>query len=363
MSQAPLLRNSAQSLPGNLKIALGDTELTEPHIVEISIISNGRQDIGEQDFQGQPLEFRLEGAEIRQILRTANSPETAPAPSAVVEGGVLKVGPCPIRRRQSTTFTLLVEGAQPRLRTPSETLHNVDLVNLAAAPSRRPRIVIRSALAVTAVGVAAGLIVLGIIVGRLSASQHSPGSAPPARPSATPAHAPAIPQNVTAELGSPSKSAELSGITALKNLMSSSPGDQPAAVTDLDSFIHRVSPATSHDTNVTSIVQAALNVLRTRNPANDRGVTIVLSETNLTGANLSGIDLSGASLVNTDFDTANLDDANLSDANLSYAFVGGAQLTGTDLEGATLTQASFYLTSMCHGSKPVHPGEGYNCQS
>jgi pentapeptide repeat protein len=364
MSQAPLLQDSAQALPTDLKIAWQNEELRDPHIVEISIISNGRQDISPEDFQGQPLEFRLEGAEVRDILRTSNSPGSAPPPHAAIEDGVLMVGPSSIRRRQSTKFTLLVEGAQPTLRTPSETLHNVDLVNLAAEPSRRPRVVVRSAIGVTAAGVAAGLVVLGVVIGRVSGSgQPSPAATPPPASSSTLAPATGIPTDVAVELKSADKSDELSAITALQNLMKSSPADQPTAISDLTTFIHRKSPATSHDVNVTHIVQVALNVLRTRNPANDGGATIVLGQTNLTGANLSGIDLSGANLVDTDFDTAILNGANLSNADLSFAFVGGAQLAGTNLSGATLSRASFYLTTMCHGSKPVHPADGYNCKA
>jgi hypothetical protein len=168
---------------------------------------------------------------------------------------------------------------------------------------------------------------------------------------------------MAAELKSPSQSSELSGIAALQNLMKSSPSEQPAAIKDLVNFIHGKSPAGDNDQNVTTTVQAALNVLRNRNPAHDGGATIVFDNTNFTDANLSGIDLSGASLVNADFTTANLSGANLRDANLSYAYVGGANLAGTDLAGATLTGTSFPQTPMCNGSKPVHPAEGYNCQA
>jgi hypothetical protein len=175
---------------------------------------------------------------------------------------------------------------------------------------------------------------------------------------------PAIPKDITAELNSSAQSAELSGIEALKNLMKTSPSDQPAVITDLASFIRGKSPLEDNGNNdqpVTDVVQAALNVLRSRNPANDRGTVINLNSTNFTGANLSGINLSGASLINTDFTTPNLNDADLSGANLYDAYVGGTNLAGTNLAKAVLIGASFPETPLCNGSKPVHPAEGYNC--
>jgi hypothetical protein len=377
MSQPSLLQDSAQALTGNVKITWNDTLVREPHIVDISIISHGRQDIRKQDFEDQPLEFRLEGADILAILRAVNSPESVTVPSAVVEEGVLKIGPSHIYRRQSAKFTLLAEGAQPRLRTPRATLNNVDLVNLSSESSRRPRFSIRWAIGVTAVGAAAALVMLGILIARTSASgprsaastqsteaAMSSSAAPvPTEVPTVPSEVPTVPADVAAELKSSNQDSELSGIAALQQLMKRSPGDQPAAITDLVNFIHGNSPAGTNDPNVTNTVQTALNVLRSRNTANDHGITIVFDNTNLTNANLSGIDLAGASLVNTDFTTAVLSGANLSNTNLSYAYLGGATLAGTNLANATLTGASFYQTPLCNGSKPVHPAEDYNCKA
>jgi uncharacterized protein YjbI with pentapeptide repeats len=145
--------------------------------------------------------------------------------------------------------------------------------------------------------------------------------------------------------------------------MKASPSTQPAAMKALASFIRSKSPAENNDQPVTTIVQAALNVLRNRNSANDAGNLITLDNTNLTNASLSGINLSGSSLVNTDFSNADLRGANLRDANLNYAFVGDANLDGADLIGANLVSASFYHTLMCRGSVPTQPQRGYNCSA
>lgn len=148
------------------------------------------------------------------------------------------------------------------------------------------------------------------------------------------------------------------------SLLKTSPSDQPAAITDLASFIRSRSPLEddgNNDQQVTDVIQAALNVLRSRNAANDGSAAINFTNTNLTDANLSGINLSGATLISTDFTAANLGAADLSGANLSYAYFGDASLTGANLANTVLTEASFYQTPMCDGSRPVHPTEGYNC--
>ena len=71
----------------------------------------------------------------------------------------------------------------------------------------------------------------------------------------------------------------------------------------------------SHDQPVTPVIQAAVDVLRSRNAANDDGALV-----DLTNADLSGINLEDAVLVNTDFDHAVLSDASLQGTNLNYAF-------------------------------------------
>jgi uncharacterized protein YjbI with pentapeptide repeats len=145
--------------------------------------------------------------------------------------------------------------------------------------------------------------------------------------------------------------------------MKAVPADQPTAMQVLDKFIQERSPTGNNDLQVTSVIQTALNALRNRNPANDHGFVMNLSNANLTNADLYGIDFNNANLVNTDFDTANLTDASLRYADLNYAFVGGANLTGAKLNGASFNGASFYQTTMCRGSVPTEPQMGYNCSA
>jgi serine/threonine protein kinase len=197
---------------------------------------------------------------------------------------------------------------------------------------------------------------------------------PPARPrstasallAATPpaaAQVAASLKTAEADLNSGSQATQLNGISLLRGIMASSPGEQPTGLGALERFIHVRSPAGDNDRQVTIVVQTAVNALRDRNPAHDDGFTFDFDNTNFTSANLSGIDLDDATLVNTDFSSADLGGASLRGANLSYAFLGGADLDGMVFQDADLSSASFYQTIMCDGSAPVQSQDGYNCSA
>ena len=373
MSATKLLRGSAQDMPGNLQITWDGAELRDPVILEIRLVSRGRQDIVKDDFE-QALEFRV-NAKILAILKSDSHPNSSAFPAVAFDDDLLKVGPGLIRRRQSINFTLLASGADPVLSSSAAAVRDVDVDVIATGqPSSRWPVQVKLAAALAVAAVMAGLVLIGLLIGHESSppvrtltASHPPtpitsptaGLAP--RPTTSPTSE-ALPA-AEAELLSASRAAQSAGIRALQQIMKGTPADQPAVLADLTGFIRRDSPTGSNDQPVTTIIQAALSVLVNRNPAYDSGTVINLSEANLTSADLSGINLVGAQLVNTDFDTANLGGANLRGADLNYAFVGGANLSGANLDGANLADASFYQTTMCHGATPTQPKSGYSCSA
>jgi hypothetical protein len=367
MSAAPLLKGSAQEMPGNLHITWDGSELTNPHILEVTLTSRGRQDIDSGDFE-QPLEFRV-GATIKAILRTASGPNSMPFSKVSFKDDTLSVGPGLIRRRQPLKLTLLAIGTDPILTTSATALRNVDVEVLSTeSPRRHWTLWTRVAASVAVIMVATGLILIGLLIGHPPAQPNHPtvtGSSPATAPAGTTPPAQATKAMVTAEadLASGSQAVQISGISALQKVMKTFPSTQTAASKALGAFIHAKSPVGNNDQPVTLVVQTALNVLRGRNIARAGGAPVALNNTNFTNADLSGINLSSATLVNADFSNANLTQADLRDANLNYAFVGGANLDGTDITGANLAGASFYQTILCHGSTPAQAQRGYNCKA
>jgi Pentapeptide repeats (8 copies) len=379
MSAAPLLQGSAQDMPGLLRITWDGAELKDPNILEVSLVSRGRRDIASEDFD-QPLEFRV-NARILAILRTASGPNSTAFRAVAFDEDLLKVGPGLIRRHQSIKFTLLASGRDPVLSSSAAAVRDVDVDVLSTERSSRGwslRVKVLSGLTVAAA--MAGLVIIGLVIGRnpplraeSTAAIHTlrPTSSPhtlgptssPHTLEPTPSAVSGLLQAAQTDLNSRSQATQSSGISTLQRVMNSSPGNQPAAIEMLTKFIRTNSPAGNNDQPITFTIQTALNVLIHRNPDDDRGSIINLSNTNLTNANLSGVSLIGASLINADFDSANLNGANLRMADLNYAFVGGASLDGTNLTGANLADASFYQTILCHGSTPTQNQRGYDCSA
>jgi hypothetical protein len=349
MLAAPLLQQSAQEMPGTLQISWNGTELNNPHILEVNLTSRGRRDIASEDFD-QPLEFRV-GAKILAVLRTASGPDSTTFRKVAFEDEILNVGPALIRRHQSIKITLLAVGHDPELSSAAAAVRDVDVEVL---PSERSGHRWSAAMA--------GLVLIGLVIGHSSPPSKTLSTgrktSTKASPSAT------GPLGIAErELRSGSQTVQLSGISTLQRVMKGSPADQPDAMQILDKYIQTRSPAGNNDKQITSDIQAALNVLRSRNVSNDGGFVITLSHTNFTDANLSGINLNNANLVDSDFDTANLSGASFRYANLNYAFLGGADLVGANFNDSNLNGASLYKTIMCRGSAPTESKMGYNCSA
>jgi len=361
MSAAPLLQGSAQEMPGGLRITWNGDELEDPHILEVSLISRGRRDIGRDDFD-QPLELRV-GAKILAILRPDSSPDSSAFRTVAFEDDILKAGPGLIRRDQPIKFTLLAAGRDPVLTSAAAALRDVDVEVLRTEPSgHRWSATVKLAASLTVAAVMAGLVLIGLAIGHnpSAANNSAVGSSAPtsAPPTAT---GPLVAAEAALKSGSPAT--QLSGISTLQRIMKTSPADQPTAIQALTEFIRAKSPSGSNDQPVTTIIQTALTVLRNRNPVHDGGVTINLSSVNFTNAILSGIDLNDADLIDTDFSGADLSSASFRDADLNYAFFGGANVAAANFGDANLTSASFYQTIMCRGSLPTQSDGGYSCSS
>lgn len=343
MSSAALLPGATQKMPGTLEVTWDGSVVQDPHVLELTLVSRGRRDIAGEDFDNQPLQFKV-GARILAVLKTSCSPEPMAFHAFSLDGDVFKVGPGLIVRRQTITFTLLADGPHPVLSSPTEALRDVKLGKLSAESSRRrlhgnARIAVSAAAgAVIAAGLALGI---GSLV--------------------SPSQASSSLQAAAADLSSGSLNTQISGIDALQEIIQESPRDQPDAIVMLSAFIRHHSRAGNADVTITGEIQDALNALKTRHANDDDGVTIDLASANLTSADLSGMDFASADLTNADLTSADLSNADLKSANLSNAYLGDAIIVGAEFSGADLDSASFYQTPLCSGSAPTQRGANYNC--
>jgi hypothetical protein len=181
MSAAPLLRESAQDMPGQLSITWDGIELRDPSILEVNLVNRGRRDIAGEDFD-QPLEFRV-GARILAILRTASGPNSTAFRTVAFEDDLLKVGPGLIRQHQSIKFTLLASGRDPVLSSSAAAVRDVDVKVLPTEQSASRHWSARTKVAAILGGAAvtAGLVLIGLLIGHIGSPHETPTgkTAPP----------------------------------------------------------------------------------------------------------------------------------------------------------------------------------------
>ncbi|MEU9181824.1 pentapeptide repeat-containing protein [Streptomyces sp. NPDC048550] len=180
-------------------------------------------------------------------------------------------------------------------------------------------------------------------------------------------------------LASNSIDLRLAGIYSLERIMHDSSRDQPVIVTLLSAYVRRRAPAPTSATlageRPPADIEAVLNVLAGRRRANDRGLRVNLSHTNLSGwssesdqrlmtginldeVHLDGANLSGAVIQNAQLRRAALSNANLRGASLFNSNLSGAILTGADLREAGLDRTNLTGAWFCSGDRPSFAERG-----
>ena len=66
---------------------------------------------------------------IVECLKITTEPADRSMPAPRIDGSALLIGPCLIGKRQTTVFSLLLDGPEPRLRKPEQTLVDVYIQN------------------------------------------------------------------------------------------------------------------------------------------------------------------------------------------------------------------------------------------
>lgn len=132
----PLL-NSRSDLPQDIEVRRAGKVLTTPQVVNIEITGKGRLDIARDAFDGaESLPFNID-VTIVECLKVATVPSNRRDPTWRIEGSTLLIGPSLIGRRQSTIFTLLVDGESPALAAPPQLLRDVEIRPRDPAPDTR----------------------------------------------------------------------------------------------------------------------------------------------------------------------------------------------------------------------------------
>jgi hypothetical protein len=126
LTDTPLIRRR-QDLSEELKVTYGGRELNSPHVVSVQLVSRSRRDIAREAFdEGKPLCPDL-GTPIVECVKVTTSPSDRPDPACAIDGTKLLIGPSHFGTRQTTVFSLLVDGKSPRITRPPQSLIDVHL--------------------------------------------------------------------------------------------------------------------------------------------------------------------------------------------------------------------------------------------
>ena len=152
-----------------LKVLRDDMPVTAPHVLELILASQGRLDIPSSAFDsGAPLRLDV-GATILEILKISSTPDQHGIPRVEADDTALQIGPSLIGRRQTTSFSILVDGPRPTLSCPESPLIDVELCHgapVSAASTARMRVLLKVALA-TFVAVSLALLAFTTLATRI----------------------------------------------------------------------------------------------------------------------------------------------------------------------------------------------------
>jgi hypothetical protein len=151
----PLL-NNVNGITGNIEVRRDGQPLTNPRVVELKLSTRGRNDIPRSAFDGErPIRLDI-GTPIVQCLTVTTHPADRTMPQPTIDGTALLIHPTLIGKRQTTVYSLLIDGPQPTLSKPEQTLTDVDIQN------HDPDEPVTAVAAVAAVAVAAVAAVVGL---------------------------------------------------------------------------------------------------------------------------------------------------------------------------------------------------------
>lgn len=102
-----------------LEVLCDGKPLREPHVAEVQLYVRGRRDISSSDFDGGPLALDL-GTPIVAI-RADTTADTTDLPKWTVDGNVISIVPCLIKKNQMIVFSVLTDG-EPSLKVHSPLL-------------------------------------------------------------------------------------------------------------------------------------------------------------------------------------------------------------------------------------------------
>jgi hypothetical protein len=169
LTDTPLITRQ-QDLSEELIVTYGARHLVSPRIVTVQLVSRGRRDIVREAFdEGKPVCLDL-STPIVQCVKVTTSPSDRPDPSYALDGSKLLIGPSHFGKRQTTVFSLLLDGKTPEIIKPQQSLIDVEIrqgdgQTLFSGPTLWALLALVAASAAVTIAVVANHGVPGVVLG------------------------------------------------------------------------------------------------------------------------------------------------------------------------------------------------------
>ncbi|MFC3572933.1 hypothetical protein ACFOZ0_06505 [Streptomyces yaanensis] len=99
---------------GALTVSHSGATLSRPHVLELKLTNAGNRDLEASHFGGQPIDFTSSAVFI-DVLAQSSSPSSQRVIPVTFSGTKLILTPGTLHRRQTVTYTALVDGADPTI--------------------------------------------------------------------------------------------------------------------------------------------------------------------------------------------------------------------------------------------------------
>ena len=168
----PLLNDQAHKMSAHVEVRVDGEPIKDPTVVEIRVFNRGRRDIPNSAFNDrQPLRMEV-GTRVVKHLNRVSEPKDTTTPTIKVDDTGFVLLPGLIKKGQSITVLLLLDGAEPDVCVSASPLIDIPVRQrpVGVESTRLPALLTTPGAIAGAGGVTAGAVLAdGVLVGATSA--------------------------------------------------------------------------------------------------------------------------------------------------------------------------------------------------
>lgn len=123
----PILTGESREVRDVVEVLFEGKPLENPQVLEFHLVNAASGDIPADAFNRErPLRIEI-GVPVKKVLGCVSVPDGQEVPEITHDGESILIGPDLIKRRQMVKVTLLLDGADPKVSVPNQSLINVEV--------------------------------------------------------------------------------------------------------------------------------------------------------------------------------------------------------------------------------------------